>query len=262
MDSVAGKMEKSWRAEEFDGLIVAGGSVPGGLVDAVIADYPYFLPALIAAAGQNEDRERIVRMCAVSMADRAALCDIIGPEAGKFKNFYPGDTEKKKSTMDTISHFLDTFGDSDDSELKALEQRIFNPVPDYAQLLEKEERGSVPCGEELDSEKTSGNELLINRFIALSKRQEGHFPAKAGEEPAVPQEVADAPSPKALEEHADNSMLSESLAKIYIRRKRYEKALEIIVSLSLNFPEKSIYFADQIRFLRKLIVNEKYKNKK
>ena len=59
------------------------------------------------------------------------------------------------------------------------------------------------------------------------------------------------------------------LAPLYVEEKQYtealelyEKALEIILSLSLNFPEKSIYFADQIRFLRKLIVNEKYKQKK
>ena len=56
-------------------------------------------------------------------------------------------------------------------------------------------------------------------------------------------------------------MLSESLAKIYIKRRRYEKAYEIIHTLSLNFPEKSIYFADQLRFLKKLILNNNLKQK-
>ena len=59
-----------------------------------------------------------------------------------------------------------------------------------------------------------------------------------------------------------NSMLSESLAKIFIKQHRYDKAFEIISQLSLNFPEKSIYFADQLRFLQKLIINQKYKNSK
>jgi len=59
----------------------------------------------------------------------------------------------------------------------------------------------------------------------------------------------------------DDSMLSESLAKMYISRHKYSKALEIIESINLNFPEKSIYFADQIRFLRKLVLIETLKNK-
>ena len=164
--------------------------------------------------------------------------------------------------MDAISHFLDTFGNDDEDEIKALEQKIFNPVPDYAQLLEKEERENMPGEEELEGQGLDDKELRINRFIALSRKLEGHFPPPEGETDTIADEIADAPSPKTPEEQADNSLLSESLAKIYIRQHRYEKALEIIMSLSLNFPEKSIYFADQIRFLRKLIVNEKYKNKK
>ena len=59
----------------------------------------------------------------------------------------------------------------------------------------------------------------------------------------------------------NDSMLSESLAKMYISQHKYSKALQIIQNISLTFPEKSIYFADQIRFLKKLILNEKYLNK-
>ncbi len=50
---------------------------------------------------------------------------------------------------------------------------------------------------------------------------------------------------------------SEALAKIYLKQKRYDKALEIIKSLRLKNPEKNTYFADQIRFLEKLIINTK-----
>ncbi len=47
--------------------------------------------------------------------------------------------------------------------------------------------------------------------------------------------------------------LSESLARIMIKNGNYQKALEIITEISLNNPKKSVYFADQIRFLKKLI---------
>ena len=56
-----------------------------------------------------------------------------------------------------------------------------------------------------------------------------------------------------------NEFLTETLAKIYIKQKKYEQALTIIKRLSLTFPKKSGYFADQIRFLEYLIINEKTK---
>lgn len=46
---------------------------------------------------------------------------------------------------------------------------------------------------------------------------------------------------------------TETLAKIYLKQKKYAQALEIFKSLMMRNPEKSIYFADQIRFLEKLI---------
>lgn len=61
------------------------------------------------------------------------------------------------------------------------------------------------------------------------------------------------------EEVLDESYFTETLAKIYVRQGRYSKALEIIKKLSLKYPKKNSYFADQIRFLEKLIINDKNK---
>ena len=57
------------------------------------------------------------------------------------------------------------------------------------------------------------------------------------------------------EEVGEDSLLSETLSKIYIQQGYYDKALRIIRSLSLNYPEKSRFFADQIRFLERIIEN-------
>lgn len=46
-----------------------------------------------------------------------------------------------------------------------------------------------------------------------------------------------------------------------IKGKRYSEALEFIESQNLNNPEKSIYFAHQIRFLKKLRAIERHRNK-
>ena len=47
----------------------------------------------------------------------------------------------------------------------------------------------------------------------------------------------------------------------YIKNKRYEEAIQIIERQNLINPDKNIYFADQIRFLRKLIAIENFKTK-
>ena len=57
------------------------------------------------------------------------------------------------------------------------------------------------------------------------------------------------------DEPLEDSFFSESLAKIYIKQRKYDKALKIIRELNLLYPKKNRYFADQIRFLEKLIIN-------
>ena len=52
-----------------------------------------------------------------------------------------------------------------------------------------------------------------------------------------------------------DSIFTESLAKIYIRQKQYDKAKRIFEKLNLKFPEKNRYFADQIKNIDKLITN-------
>jgi len=56
-----------------------------------------------------------------------------------------------------------------------------------------------------------------------------------------------------LEQINDDDFASESLAKIYVKQQKYDKALEIIHKIILHYPEKSSYFADQIQMLEDLI---------
>ena len=75
-------------------------------------------------------------------------------------------------------------------------------------------------------------------------------------------EEEEEPSVSPVTEELDDSCFTETLAKIYIKQHRYDKALEIIKKLSLNYPKKNAYFADQIRFLEKLIINALNQNNK
>ena len=89
-----------------------------------------------------------------------------------------------------------------------------------------------------------------------------NFLEKSEEQPLIPsvvEEEEDEIPEKIVEVQEDESYFTETLAKIYVKQQRYSKALEIITRLNLKYPEKNAYFADQIRFLEKLIINTKSK---
>ncbi len=48
------------------------------------------------------------------------------------------------------------------------------------------------------------------------------------------------------------SLMTETLARIYVEQKNYKKAIQSYKILSLKYPEKSGFFADQIKAVKQL----------
>ena len=74
------------------------------------------------------------------------------------------------------------------------------------------------------------------------------------------EEQSATPTPFVHQNGPSDTYFTETLARIYIKQGKYAKAIEIIRRISLIYPKKNRYFADQIRFLEKLIVNERAQN--
>lgn len=115
------------------------------------------------------------------------------------------------------------------------------PAQDYLDWLETHE-------ETLDGkprESSSMNEV-ISQFL------------EKGEEAETLMIEEDEAPVSALSKDVDamhsKELFTETLARIYIKQGRYERALAILKSLDLKYPEKNSYFAEQISYLEKLVV--------
>ncbi len=252
-----------------------------GLVERIGEKCPFFtLPAveMLRRGGRSLDadfRMRLMERIALNAPNPEALFMLADYDRDAWLRFYPDETPKKVTTDDAITTFLETYGHSTPQEDALLERLIFNPAPDYSTLLAKEEEESLPPAVEPGDD---SQDALINAFILKSRTEGQHLmpelppepvhavpdddvtavPAVEVKRPEPPSVMSPEDHPKEVAERTDDSSLRESLAKIYIKQRRYDKAFEIISNLSLNNPKKSVYFADQLRFLRKLMLNSKY----
>ena len=223
---------------------------------------PYsVLPALLYLKHNGlKGNEDVLSRLAIAFPDRRALALVLGKDAGAMADFYPPETlPETPDTVTAIDRLLDNYGKTAPGEVDAINRAIFNPQPDYADVLaaqEQQEGGIQLTGGDAQDE-------LINQFIA-EQMQLGQQAAQAPVTTPVDEQEKAEIADEAIEQptETDDSMLSESLAKMYIARQKYSQALEIIERLSLKYPEKSIYFADQIRFLTKLVLNETLNDKK
>jgi len=101
---------------------------------------------------------------------------------------------------------------------------------------------------------------LIDQFLEKSVHNDPKIRMRPAGEKSVGEDSVEEVA--ALEQMVSSFNLPEdsftdTLARIYLKQKRYDRALEIFKGLSLKYPEKNVYFADQIRFLEKLIIHIK-----
>ncbi|MEH6406678.1 MAG: hypothetical protein V7767_05300, partial [Leeuwenhoekiella sp.] len=86
---------------------------------------------------------------------------------------------------------------------------------------------------------------LIDRFIAANPKIKVK-PAEETVKKTLPETLS---SP-------DETLMTETLARVYVEQKNYAKAKQAYKILSLKYPEKSGFFADRIRAIEKLQDNK------
>ena len=235
-----------------------------------VALYPYFQSArllmlqnLFLLHDPSFDEE--LRRAAIYITDRRVLFQMIeaahyrlapqGSTTGDTPQQQPTEEERNSRTIALIDGFLDSIPKETAADDNAEPKPRRKPTPadaavDYvAYLLESESEDDRAK----DAPQLIGQEL-IDTFINVDK---GKI-VLGDDEGEGPQAEEEAENP---DQNLEEGYFTETLARIFIKQGRYSKALEIIQRLSLQYPKKNAYFADQIRFLEKLIINNNKKNK-
>ena len=247
---------------------------------SLVALYPYYQPArllmlrnLYLLHDPTFDEE--LRRAAVYITDRRVIFNLV--EAAHYKLKRPAAKVREGNrTVTLIDSFLSSIPaeqeeNSSDTELKDKKKTKRKPTAadatvDYISYLlatdfEDEDDNQDEDVAIADSNASETNKetnpstamsgmQLIDKFI---NDDGGKLTLKDNPE-FVPQlEDTNSEGEKVQEEE----YFTETLAGIYIKQGKYSKALEIIKRLNLNYPKKNAYFADQMRFLEKLILNDR-----
>ncbi len=211
----------------------------------LVGKYPYFDVARLLMLKNlyilhDIDFGREMRKSALYLKSRWPLFELMaGYGASDVADNAPDDISVDR-TMSLIDAFLETLP-AETVSLEAEGAAAVDYVSAYLKDQSAEECADVPAlrGQDLIDEFLSGG----NEKISIDLR--GDAVQEAAVTDAGPQENED--------NQSEASFFTETLAGIYIKQGKYEKALEIIKRLCLEYPNKNRYFADQIRFLEKII---------
>ncbi len=220
---------------------------------SLLARHPYYQPArllllqnLYLLHDSTFDEE--LRRAAIYLSDRRVLFQLVEaahyelrPQEKKTKPATPPE-RKSDRTMSLIDTFLESLPDEEPKKEKRKPTPADATVDYVAYLMQLDETDDTPAVPEM------AGQALIDDFLTQKPGK-----IKLKEKPEYVPQLND-------DKSGDDGIFTETLALIYIKQGRYSKALEIIKRLNLNYPKKNAYFADQIRFLEKIIINNNYKN--
>ena len=213
----------------------------------IVEKYPYYHGArilMLKALYQMHDPgfDEQLRKAAIYVPSRKTLFQLFQapsliPESPSKSTSRAENSETAMRTETLIDTFLDNI-----PQTKQNTPRIVDATVDYmAYLMQVETADSS-----LETPRMPGEDY-IDDFLT---KNEGKFDLEDLSAEETPHTNLD------QKVEPTNGILTEAMARIYIKQGKYDKAIEIIRRISLKYPKKNRYFADQIRFLEKLIINQ------
>jgi hypothetical protein len=234
-------------------------------VSAIIEEFPYFQSARAIYLKGLKDLgsfkyNQELKTTAAYTTDRAVLFDFI--------------TSKVFLQNDISTHIKQNFDQIKTIKVKEFQDISFNnPVEKepLSHLRVEDSETTLELGKPLKFEK---NETFsFSEWLSLTKkkpivRTESSEPKKESNRDKnfalIDAFISNNPKLKPLDKHSKliniaehtvfetESLMTETLARIYVEQKNYDKAIQSYRILSLKYPEKSSLFADQIQAIKVL----------
>ncbi len=206
----------------------------------LVAKYPYFDAARILMLRNlyllhDIEFGKEMRKAALYLKNRWVLFELM--EGYGFP--VPVEETDKDISVDRTMSLIDAFLDTLPQNKLSLEAEGAAAV-DYVSAYLSD---NAPAEEELP--KMRGQSLIDDFLSGDNERIVLQLRSENEQKEEFVDSVAD--------EMPETSFFTETLANIYIKQGKYDKALEIIRRLCLEYPNKNRYFADQIRFLEKIV---------
>ncbi|MBQ5817059.1 MAG: tetratricopeptide repeat protein, partial [Bacteroidaceae bacterium] len=157
--------------------------------------------------------------------------------------------EEQNIPIDRTMSLIDAFLETLPAETLSLEAEGAAAVDYVSTYLATDDAAA-------DVPKMRGQDLIDSFLESGDEKFSLQLLPETAEEPIA--KVA-APEHELPETEPETPIFTETLANIYLKQGKYEKALEILKRLYLDYPNKNRYFADQIRFLEKIVKHTKRK---
>lgn len=231
----------------------------------IVDEFPYFQSAQLLYTCNlytqaNFRYASYLKTCSIYATDRTVLYRLLQPKSSPGQLIRPAVNPEIRNQEAPLFEFTEVTRVMDEElnelspkepneteiinfDLLSFEQPDSNPLPDIPGA--NSDTFVIPVKSEKIDTKSEEKVDLIEQFIKVNPTIQPRT-----EIPAAQYERFEL---KDEDENDNDEFITETLSRIYLKQGHYQKAIDSFKWLSLKFPEKSVYFAQQIEEIKKLL---------
>ena len=208
----------------------------------IIVDYPYFQSAraLYLKGLKNQESFKYnneLKITAAFTSDRSVLFDFITSILFKKNSNIHKQISKKIAQQDVFDPLEISSGIEQELSIGKPIHFSKNETHSFQEWLKISTKTPIKRKDSITNTEDVDKAFLINRFIENNPKISS---VKMDEKTII----------SIPDNKTNNFLMTETLAKVYLEQKKFSSAIKAYDILSLKYPEKSGFFADQIKKIK------------